>query len=405
MTAADDWTKEIMTKGLPELKQLYRMLGVEDLVMAKPLLHFPHNYNYVSRAVMYSWLNKHLKLGFKEPVVEQDFQPLSVAEMTVWSDEHPKPAGGPDYERSLLRWITEDSQKQMQSLIPGDAASWAKYREVVGSAVDVMIGRGLPDAGAVQSAGRHEEDHGDWVLIRQLVQYPAQHEEVPTLVLQPKSWNRRAVVWVDREGKQGLFDETGKPKPAVAKLLAAGVAVVGVDLFGQGEFTADGKPIAKTRFAGDEKKHFDKYAGYTWGYNHPVFAQRVHDLLSVVALLKNEVNVQAIDVVGLNGAGHWVAAARAQAGEAIDRAVVDAGAFRFANVSAFDDPDFLPGGAKYLDLPGILALSAPQKLWLSDDAAPVIRAAYQAAGNAENLSVAQDNAADKTEAAIEWLLR
>ena len=28
MTAADDWTKEIATKGLPELKQLYTMLGV-----------------------------------------------------------------------------------------------------------------------------------------------------------------------------------------------------------------------------------------------------------------------------------------------------------------------------------------------------------------------------------------
>ena len=63
MTAADDWTKEIATKGLPELKQLYRLLGVEDLVMAKPLLQFPHNYNYVSRAVMYHWMNKHLEAG------------------------------------------------------------------------------------------------------------------------------------------------------------------------------------------------------------------------------------------------------------------------------------------------------------------------------------------------------
>ena len=27
------WTREIMTKGLPELKALYKMLGVEDQVM------------------------------------------------------------------------------------------------------------------------------------------------------------------------------------------------------------------------------------------------------------------------------------------------------------------------------------------------------------------------------------
>ncbi len=84
MTAADDWTKEIATKGFPELQQLYKLFGAESAVMAKPLLQFPHNYNYVSRAVMYGWMNKHLKLGLPEPIVEQDFRPLSIAEMSVW---------------------------------------------------------------------------------------------------------------------------------------------------------------------------------------------------------------------------------------------------------------------------------------------------------------------------------
>ena len=100
MSAADDWTKEIAAKGLPELKQLYRLFGAEDLVMAKPLLQFPHNYNYVSRAVMYAWFNKHLKLGFEEPIVEEDFRPLSVAEMSVWDEQHPAPPGGDDFERA-----------------------------------------------------------------------------------------------------------------------------------------------------------------------------------------------------------------------------------------------------------------------------------------------------------------
>ncbi len=408
MTAADDWTKEIMTKGLPQLKQLYRMLGVEDRVMAKPLLHFPHNYNYVSRAVMYTWLNKHLHLGFEDPIVEQDFKPLSVAEMTVWDSEHPKPPSGDDYERSLVRWITNDGRKQMEALVPTDAASLAKYRDVVGGAVDVMIGRSLPGPDQIKTTQRQEEDRGTWTLVRELVQYPTQHEELPTLLLLPKSWNHRAVVWLDRQGKAGLFGADGKPKPAIDKLLAAGVAVIGVDLFGQGEFTADGKPITKTRAAGNESQHWDRYAGYTWGYNHPVFAQRVHDVLSAVALAKHQMHAEKVDVVGPGGAGHWVAAARAQAGNAIDRAVVDTAGFRFANVGALDDPDFLPGGAKYLDLPGILALSAPQELWLSDaqaDAAPVIRAAYQAVGKPANLTVYQGTPADQPDAAVQWLLR
>src|SRR6185295_5335163 len=35
MSGADDWTKEIETKGLPELKALYKLYGAEDKVMAK----------------------------------------------------------------------------------------------------------------------------------------------------------------------------------------------------------------------------------------------------------------------------------------------------------------------------------------------------------------------------------
>ena len=57
--------------------------------------------------------------------------------------------------------------------------------------------------------------------------------------------------------------------------------------------------------------------------------------------------------------GPIVAAARAVAGDAIDLAAVDTGGFRFAKLLDFRDPQFLPGGAKYLDLPGCLR-SAPR---------------------------------------------
>ena len=77
MTGADDWTKEMATKGLPELKQHYAMLGVPDLVMAKVMPQFGHNYNYVSREVMYHWFNKHLKLGLAGADHRRGFRPLS----------------------------------------------------------------------------------------------------------------------------------------------------------------------------------------------------------------------------------------------------------------------------------------------------------------------------------------
>ncbi|MBN2291702.1 MAG: acetylxylan esterase, partial [Pirellulales bacterium] len=408
MTAADDWTKEIATKGLPELKQLYKMLGVEDLVMAKPLVQFPHNYNYVSRGAMYHWLNKHLKLGFEEPVVAEDFQPLSVAEMTVWDKDHPKPPSGDDYERSLLAWITADSYKQMAELVPRDAKSLEKFREVVGGAIDTIIGRRLPEKVTMQIVGGKEEELGNYRLSRLLIQNKVEKEELPAVMLKGKKTSddpKKFVIWIDPQGKAALFDEAGQPIAPVRKLLDAGRTVLGVDLYGQGEFTKDGKPIAKARlnkYPSDDP--WIKYAGFTFGYNHSVFVKRVHDIMSAVALLRDMKPAQ-IDLVGLAGAGHWVAAARAQAGPIVNRTVIDTSGFRFAKIDSFDHPDFLPGGAKYLDLPGMLALCAPAKIWLAGEGAypEVVKATYKAAGEAEAMTVADGEKAT-VDHVVKWLL-
>jgi hypothetical protein len=339
---------------------------------------------------MYLWMNKHLGLGLAEPIVEEDFKPLSKAEMSVWDDEHPKPHGGEEYERSLVKWISEDSQRQMEALVPRDAASLAQYRRVVGGAVDVTIGRGLAPAGAIQAASREEQSDGDWRMTKLLLNHAAEGEQVPAILLEPKPAGKTVAVWIDKQGKQGLFEnpDSARPNAQVRGLLAAGIAVLGVDLIGQGEFTPHGKPLAKARPA--KERGWDRYLGYTLGYNHSLFAQRVHDILSAVAYLKGtRPEGQKIAVVGLGGAGHWVAAARAQAGPAVDVAVVDTAGFRFAKIAALDDPDLLPGGAKYLDLPGILALSAPHRLIVLGEKGqtpPVVSAAYQAAGQPDAVS-------------------
>ncbi len=98
LTCADDWTKEVPTKGFPELQQLFRWYGAEDRLHLAAFLNHPHNYNYHSRLVMYRWMNRHLGLGLEEPLDERPFQPLSREEMTVWTEGHPKPPSGDDYE-------------------------------------------------------------------------------------------------------------------------------------------------------------------------------------------------------------------------------------------------------------------------------------------------------------------
>jgi len=352
MTTANDWTKEMSTKGFPELKQLYSLLGAPNNVTLHRGEHFQHNYNAVSRCAFYGVLNKHFKLGFKEPVIERDYSRLKREELTVWDAQHPAPkAADPDFERKLLRWFHDDAQGQLAAE-SSDRGNWQK---TVGAALEVMIGRTLAEAGEVSWEMTNKTDRGAWLEMSGLLRNKTHGEELPIIFCHPKDWNGTTVVWLGAEGKSSLY--AGSSLQAdVQKLVDSGASVVGVDLLYQGEFLADGKPLTQTRRVNNSREA----AAYTFGYNHALFAQRVHDVLTVVRFIKtNERPSKQLAVIGLEGTGPIVAAARAVSGDAIQRAVIDTEGFRFGQVLNIHDPNFLPGGAKYGDLPGFLALAVP----------------------------------------------
>ncbi|HWA96998.1 MAG TPA: acetylxylan esterase [Pirellulales bacterium] len=410
MSAADDWTKEIMTKGYPELQQLYELLGAKDRVLARAFTQFPHNFNYVSRAAMYSWFNKHLKLGLKDPIVEEDYKPLTVEELTVWDDAHPKPPSGDDYERSLVRWMTDDAQQQLAALAPRDAESFDRFTETMGGGWEVLIGRKFPAAGAIEFEKIDETDRGSYLEFTALLSDPKHNESLPAIFLMAKDWNQRVVVWADGRGKQGLYRGDGSLLPAVDDLLDAGCTVVGVDVFGTGEFTDDGRPVKQQRLVQGPKIGAPAgFAGYTFGYNHSLFAQRVHDLLSVISFVRNhDRQPEAVYLVGVRGAGPWAAAARVIAGSAVDRAAIDTEAFRFAELAAFDDPNFAPGAVKDGDLPGLLALSAPFDLWVAGEGSSgpeLTSGTYRALEHGSSATFFDGPSDSVADAAVDWLLK
>jgi dienelactone hydrolase len=402
LISANDWTKEMSTKGFPELQELYRLMGAPDAIEHHPFVHFEHNYNYVSRAAMYAWMNRQFGLGLPTPVVEEDYPLLSAPELTVWDEQHPRPAGGDEVERGILRWWHQDSCRQLAALAPVDAASLRRYRDTVGRAWEVILGRGVPAAGDVSFAESARPKGKRVRTVVGLLRCAARGEELPLVLLEPHGADGRVALWLHREGKAGLYEADGQIRAAVRRLLDAGVTVAGVDLLFQGEFLPDGKAVTETR----RVKNPREAAAFTFGYNHALFAQRVHDVLSALAFLRQRFPAGAVWVVGLEEAGPWAAVALTQAQDAVAKAAIDTGGFRFANVAAIHSPDFLPGGAKYDDLPGALALAAPTALWLAGEGAEgpaLTRAAYIAAGAAGALTVAADSAT--AEAAVDWLLR
>lgn len=399
--SADDWTKEMPTKGFPELLQHYKLLGAEKNVAHRPLLHFGHNYNYVSRASIYAWFNQHLKLGLVEPIVEEEYKRLTRDELTVWDNTHPKPASGPDFERKLCKWWSDDATRQLTALAPKDAAGLAKYQQVVGGGLDVVIGRTLPAYGDLKYDQTTKEDRGEYIEMAGLLRNQPRGEEVPVAFLYPKEWNGTAVIWLSTAGKSALFGDDGKPSAAAAKLLKSGASVCGIDLLGQGEFAASGQALDKNPLV----KNPREFAGYTYGYNHSLFAKRVHDVLSMIAFVKgHEKAPKEIDLVALDATGPIAIAARAQARAVVDRLVANTSGFRFGKVLDYRDESFLPGGAKYGDLPGMLAVAAPGKVLLAGEEAlpPNVVAAYASVGAKDAPSLAKDVGPD---AAIGWLLK
>ena len=398
LTAADDWTVEMETKGFPELKAHYKMLGAPNNVTLWATTHFKHNYNHVSRTAMYSWVNKHFKLGFKEPVLERDYRRLTHEETTVWNSEHPQPEGGVDFERKLLARIQQDSSRQ----IGAARKKAADYRRLVGGAVEVVLGRTLAEVGETEFDMGDKTDRGNYLEMSGLLRNTTHNEEIPIVFLHPKTWNGNSVIWVHQDGKAGLFDADGggyRPTAGVRKLLADGSTVIGVDLLYQGEFLKDDAPRRQARKVANPRE----FAGYTHGFNHSLFARRAHDILSVIDFVHDhERKSDSIDLIGLKGAGHWVAAARAVAGEVVTRAVIDTGGFRFHKINDIRHVDFQPGGAKYDDLPGMLAVAAPGKLWLAGEKGAgrkLVEGFYKTAGAAGNLTTDEGGA----DAAVAWL--
>jgi dienelactone hydrolase len=401
MTTANDWTKEMATKGFPELKQLYTLLGAPDNVMLKRGAHFPHNYNAVSRSGFYTWLNRHFQLGQKEPVIERDYQPLPRAELTVWDEQHPAPkAADPDFERQLLRWFHEDAQRQLGA----EQATPERFRKAYGGGLEVVLGSRQVEANEVEWEAIKKTDRGAWNEEAGLLRNKRYHEELPAVFCSPKQGNGHTVIWLSGDGKSALYGADGSLQPAVDKLVQSGATVMGVDLLYHGEFLADGKPMTHT----PRVKNPREAGAYTFGYNYSVFVQRVRDVLSAVNYVKNQPRPGArLSVVGLDGAGAWVAAARAQCGGAIDQAVIDTGGFRFSAILDLWDPNFLPGGAKYGDLPALLALGAPGRLFVAGEAEEgltLARAQYQAMNAEKNLTRFAGQPQEARSDALDWLL-
>jgi dienelactone hydrolase len=356
MTTAHDWTQHMSEKGFPDLAQHWKNLGAPDSVQLFNHPDFPHNYNLVTREHIYGFLNTHFRLGLGgDRLKERDYEPLTRGQLSVWDAQHPAPAGGAEFEKKLLRWWSDDSDKTLV----------ADFEKTARPALDAIFARTLASEKAVMDRSTFKkEDRGDWWLLRGVVDNEARHEAVPCLFFHPKKWNGRTVIWLNEKGKAALLDGD-QPNADVTRLLAAGVSVTAPDLLMQGEFLFDGQsdnPVRKV-------KNPREAACFTFGYNHSLFVQRTHDVLTLLAFVRDhEHHSMHVALLALDKTAAIAAAARALSDGFVNRAVLDTQGVRLIDADSIYSPWFQPGAAKFGDASGLLRLGKGA-LWVKSDAA------------------------------------
>ena len=367
MTGANDWTREIETKGLPQLKKIYALYGVEDNVNAwyRP---FPHNYNQVSRELMYNVLNKNFKLGLAEPVVEKPLVPVPPKDLFVWDEKHPLPADAADAATLRKTWQAL-SDAELNHMIGSDPQ---EYRRILTTALRVMIVDKWPAQAQVVEGSKKEKKTDAYTIETGLLTRPddgsfkvignpaakgaapaaapaRDQSAMPYAFIIPAGWNGETVIWEHPAGKLTLMDGNGKPLAPAQRILDAKFAVLCGDLFLTGEYVPNGHGQEATR-------PVDKnYAGQTFGYNRTILAERVHDILTLVAYAKSR-DSKFVHQVAWEGAGVWALLAKGAAGEAILRSAIDLNNFDFDSIKSVTDENFLPGALKYGGIASFITL-------------------------------------------------
>lgn len=395
MSGADDWTIDIETRGLPELRRVYGLYDQADRVQARCFPQFKHNYNLRARQMMYGWFNEYLRLGHDPVPAERPFARQTADELTVFTESHPQPQDAAEAMK-VRQTLTQMAGRQLDGLLDAARDDWQAYRDVVGAATRVMLGGPRPDSDSVEvNLEKTQTESGTRALQGTLSRHGS-GEAIPFLALVQDGFHGKVVVWLHPDGRRHLLSE-GQPSAAVGRLLAAGYAVVGVDVFQTGALvTGNGAARAMN----------DTYSGYTLGYNRPVLAERVRDILTTVAAARKVRSVREVHIVGTGGAGLWAVLAAGQAGTAVESCLADLDGFCFSTVESTSDENYLPGALKYGDVGGLAALAFPTPLTLAGVTDEVratlepLKAAYDRSAGALELRDTAIDAAQVVEALL-----
>ena len=359
LTAADDWTKEMATKGMPELKQLYRLYGKPENVSLLNRTEFGHNYNRVSRLAMYDWFHRHLKSDKLDD--EKEITILRSDKLSVFNEKYPKPKGGTDWETSFLKAWSERNQRQMGLTQIQYTADLVRLHPVYTEALKRLVCL-KEKPSRLKLLEKKKLSEGRIIYTRALL-YSDHHSCISQAYLLESTDVKNP--------KRFTICLSGNKFPAKGEL---------------GGLTFDLRPIweNKSRVAGLERLKSSRQsdrekqnqldvnslvpngreaAGYSFGYNRTVFAWRAQQIYDMVRYLKESEPDAKVDIF----CDEYAFPVAIYVAAMSDRFTIDAvkyeenglskKPFRFRTVSSLKQQHFVPGILKFGDIDGLITMA------------------------------------------------
>ncbi|UCH62362.1 MAG: acetylxylan esterase [Fidelibacterota bacterium] len=389
VSCTHDWTLNTPRVEYPMMRTIYRLYGADDRLKYVQF-DYPHNYNRASREAVYEWFGRWV-LEAEDPAAlkETPFEPEKDEDLLVFPDTGPPgdlDAGG------LTRYLRQKAIENVQRYWPSDRGSLERFRDVYGSIYRYVIAAEVPpEVTAVETGLAAGEGY---IVSRLLIARSGRNDWIPAIWYRPADGARSAAVVVHSRGKVLLagLDKAalaGLDKVALAgtdKVLLAGldkVLLAGLDKVllagldkaepvglvkgllerGQGVLAIDvfktGEHVLQE---GTETQRDESFRHFTT-FNRTDTQERVQDILTALAFLRDNRGLKEVHLVGLEEAGAWAILAGAVAGDLAGQVVAQG-----ANLDHHNDAEslrlFVPGLAQAGGIQSAIALSAPQAITL-----------------------------------------
>lgn len=339
VSAAGDWTRDTPRIEFPAVQSIYKLLGAEENVETVQFI-VDHNYNRDSREAVYAWFGRWI-LGKRNSteLKEQTFEPERPADLLVFfGRDFPKEA---KTQQELFDYMIKTWKTQLEELRPKDSASLARFKEVMGPALQHALAAEYPAGDKViESLLNTDAKTG---ICNLAIGRRDCGDRIPARLCQPKAKaGAEATLLVYPEGieKASLDGQA-----LIRALLRQGQRVMSIDTFNTG--TAQASRDISDRF-------------FTT-YNRTDDANRVQDILTAIAYLKKQPGITTVNLVGLDRAGLWCLLARGLAPE-LNATVADVVQFNSSDDSSYLRNFYIPLIRRAGDFQTALSLASPNRL-------------------------------------------